>query len=190
MKMNFVIVIAVLAISAIATPMAWSQDQQSLSPAKRQFVTAAPVSAVAVRSGHPAPVTFTFHIQPGYHINSNKPLMPELIPTQLKFSLPSSDMVVGRVTYPAGQVMSFAFDPNQKLSVYSGDFNVKAVVVAPPSANTGSYTVHADLKYQACDNNACYPPKTVPLAFDVKVGSSPKSSNRAHPNASSPHIHN
>ena len=67
--------------------------------------------------------------------------------------------------------MSFAFDPNQKLSVYSGDFSVKAVVVAPPSANTGSYTVHADLKYQACDNNACYPPKTVPLAFDVKVGS-------------------
>ena len=190
MKTNFLIVLAVLAISAIAAPLASSQDQTSLSPVKRQFVTAAPVSAVAVRSGHPAPVTFTFHIQPGYHINSNKPLMPELIPTQLKFSLPSSDMVVGRVTYPQGQLMSFAFDPNQKLSVYSGDFSVKAMVVAPPSANSGSYTVHADLKYQACDNNACYPPKTVPLAFDVKVGSSAKSSSRAHPTASSPHIHN
>ena len=190
MKTNFLIVLAVLAISAIAAPIASSQDQTSLSPVKRQFVTAAPVSAVAVRSGHPAPVTFTFHIQPGYHINSNKPLMPELIPTQLKFSLPSSDMVVGRVTYPQGQLMSFAFDPNQKLSVYSGDFSVKAMVVSPPSASSGTYTVHADLKYQACDNNACYPPKTVPLVFDVKVGSSAKSSSRARPSPSSPHIHN
>ncbi len=190
MKTKYVIVLAFLAASIAAGPFASSQDQQSLSPAKRQFVTAAPVSTVAVRSGHPTPVTFTFHIQPGYHIDSNKPLMPELIPTQLKFSLPSSDMVIGRVQYPQGQLMSFAFDPNQKLSVYSGDFSVKALVVAPPSASSGSYTVHADLKYQACDNNACYPPKTVPLAFDVKVGSSSKSSSRARPSASSPHIHN
>jgi hypothetical protein len=170
---------------------ALSQDQGAgLSPAKRQFVTAVPVGTVYARSGRPGPVTFTFHIQPGYHINSNKPLMPELIPTQLKFSLPGSDMAIGRVTYPEGQLMSFAFDPSQKLSVYSGDFNVKAVVVAPPSANTGSYTVHADLKYQACDNNACYPPKTVPIAFDVKIGSPPRSGKSARPNAASPHIHN
>ncbi len=189
MKMKFSLVIALLAASLI-TAVASAQEQQSLSPAKRSFVTAVPVSAVNVRSGHPAPVTFTFHIQPGYHINSNKPLMPELIPTQLKFSLPGSDMVIGRVKYPDGQLMAFAFDPNQKLSVYSGDFSVKAVVVAPPSANTGTYTVHADLKYQACDNNACYPPKSVPLAFEVKVGSGSRSSNRARPSASSPHIHN
>lgn len=190
MKMKVALVLILLASCLLVARFAVTQEQQSLSMAKRQFVTAAAVSSVAVRSGHPSPVTFTFHIQPGYHINSNKPLMPELIPTQLKFSLPSSDMVIGRVKYPDGQVMSFAFDPNQKLSVYSGDFSVKAVVVAPPSANTGSYTVHADLKYQACDNNACYPPKTVPVAFDVKVGSAPKSSNRARPSASSPHIHN
>lgn len=189
MKMKYLFVITLLAASLSATQYAFTQDQ-SLSPAKRSFVTAVPVNAVTVRSGHPAPVTFTFHIQPGYHINSNKPLMPELIPTQLKFSLPSSDMVIGRVKYPEGQLMSFAFDPNQKLSVYSGDFSVKAVVVAPPSASTGSYTVHADLKYQACDNNACYPPKTVPLTFDVKVGTGGNGSHRARPNAASPHIHN
>jgi hypothetical protein len=190
MKTKHMIVLMLLAACVVASPFAASQDQPSLSPAKRAFVTAAPVSTVAVRSGHPAPVTFTFHIQPGYHINSNKPLMPELIPTQLKFSLPSSDMVIGRVKYPEGQLMAFAFDPSQKLSVYSGDFSVKAMVVAPPSASTGSYTVHADLKYQACDNNACYPPKTVPLTFDVKVGSASSTSHRARPSASSPHIHN
>jgi hypothetical protein len=190
MKMKFSLVITLVAASLLITAVASAQEQQSLSPAKRSFVTAVPVSTVTVRSGHPAPVTFTFHVQPGYHINSNKPLMPELIPTQLKFSLPSSDMVIGRVKYPDGQLMAFAFDPNQKLSVYSGDFSVKAVVVAPPSASTGTYTVHADLKYQACDNNACYPPKSVPLAFDVRVGSGSRSTNRAQPSASSPHIHN
>jgi hypothetical protein len=189
MKMKYVLVITMLAATLSVTQYAFTQDQ-GLSPAKRSFVSAEPVSTVTVSSGHPAPVTFTFRIQPGYHINSNKPLMPELIPTQLKFSLPSSDMVIGRVQYPAGQLMAFAFDPSQKLSVYSGDFSVKAVVVAPPSASTGTYTVHADLKYQACDNNACYPPKSVPLAFEVRVGSGSRSTNRARPSASSPHIHN
>lgn len=189
MKMKYLFVITVLAASLSVTHYGFTQDQ-SLSSAKRSLVTADPVSAVNVRSGHPAPVRFSFHIQPGYHVNSNKPLMEELIPTQLRFSLPSSDMVIGRIRYPAGQLMSFPFDPNQKLSVYSGDFSVNAVVVAPPSASTGTYTVHADLKYQACDNNACYPPKSVPLTFEVRVGSGSRSTNRARPSASSPHIHN
>jgi hypothetical protein len=43
--------------------------------------------------------------------------------------------------------------------------------MAPAKAATGTYTVHGELKYQACDNNACYPPKKLPFTFNVKVGS-------------------
>jgi hypothetical protein len=153
-------------------------------------VTFEPMSTVVVRPGSHAPIKFVFHVQPGFHINSNKPSAPELIPTVMHFSLPG-DVVIGHMIYPAGQLMSFPFDPTQKLSVYSGDVVITGRVVAPPSAASGTYTVHGDFKYQACDNNACYPPKTLPITFNVKVGSSSSSSTRkAHPNAQSPHIHN
>ena len=124
--------------------------------------------------GHSAPVQFTFHVQDPYHINSSKPLAEELIPTQLHFSLPG-EIAVGKMQYPAGKLMSFPFDPGTKLSVYSGDFIVRGLVMAPLKAATGTYTVHAELKYQACDNNACYPPKKLPFTFNVKVGTRTKS---------------
>jgi hypothetical protein len=107
----------------------------------------------------------------------------------LHFSLPD-DLVIGRLQYPAGQLKSFPFDPSEKLSVYSGDVVITGRLIAPPHAATGTYTVHGDFKYQACDNNACYPPKTVPISFNVKVGSHGPSGRRARPNAQSPHIHN
>lgn len=143
-------------------------------------VTFEPLSTVIVHPGHNTPVQFTFHVKPGFHINSNKPMTEELIPTVLSFSLPE-DLVVGRLQYPAGTLTSFPFDPTQKLSVYSGDFVVKGVLIAQPKALAGPYTVHAELKYQACDNNACYPPKKLPIAFNVKIGSGGRSTSRARP---------
>jgi cytochrome c biogenesis DsbD-like protein len=144
--------------------------QDALPTQGRVFVTALPTSTVVVAPGGHAPVQFTFRVQEPYHINSNRPTAEELIPTQLHFSLPG-EVAIGRVQYPAGQLMSFPFDPSTKLSVYSGDFVVRGMVVAPTQASLGTFTIHAELKYQACDNNACYPPKKLPFTFNVKVGS-------------------
>ena len=135
----------------------------------RTFVEALPTNTVVVSPGHSAPVQFTFHVKDPYHINSSQPTAEELIPTQLHFSLPG-ELAVGRMTYPAGKLMSFPFDPSTKLSVYSGDFIIRGMVVAPTKAAQGIYTVHGELRYQACDNNACYPPKKLPFTFDVKIG--------------------
>jgi hypothetical protein len=54
---------------------------------------------------------------------------------------------------------SFSFDPTEKLDVYAGDFTMKLPVVAA----AGEHTVSGVLRYQACDNAACYPPKTLPV---------------------------
>lgn len=152
-------------------------------------VTVDPVNPVTVAPGKSTPVAFTFHIKPGFHVNSNKPISPELIPTQLGFS-PPEDLILARITYPAGVLTSFPFDPNEKLSVYSGALTVKAVVLPAPKATAGTYTVHGELKYQACDNSACYPPKRLPVQFDVKIARGSGTGKKAHPNAQSPHIHN
>jgi hypothetical protein len=167
--------------------LAWAQDSPGSSPA-RGYVDFAPPDTVAVKQGQNVPLQFTFHIKNGYHINSSRPLTPELIPTTLGFT-PPPDLVIAKVQYPDGQLTSFPFDPTQKLSVYSGDVIVKAVMITQPKAPLGTYTVHGELKYQACDNNACYPPKKLPVQFDVKV-SKTVVKKAAKPNPQSPHIHN
>jgi hypothetical protein len=52
----------------------------------------------------------------------------------------------------------------------------------------GKYVFRGELKYQACDNAACYPPKKLPVQFEVKVVKSPPPATK-NP-AQSPHIHN
>jgi hypothetical protein len=34
-------------------------------------------------------------------------------------------------------------------------------------ATAGNHLVEAKLRYQACDNNQCLPPKTITVAIDV-----------------------
>src|SRR5215471_15933630 len=161
--------------------------QQSAAPQSRSYVEFEPLDTVALTQGHTTPVQFTFHIKAGYHINSNKPTDEGLIPTTLGF-MPPPDLVIAKGQYPAGQLTSFPFDPTQKLSVYSGDVVVKAAIITQRRAPSGTYTVHGEFKYQACDNNACYPPKKLPVQFDVKVAKAAKS-HKPRPNRQSPNIH-
>lgn len=178
-----------LALCAGLLNIALVYAQENPTPQGRVFVNFVSASNVVVSPGRSTPVQFIFHVQDPYHINSSQPLTEELIPTQLHFSLPG-EVAIGKLQYPAGKLMSFPFDPSTKLSVYSGDFVVKGVVIAPGQASSGTYTIHGELKYQACDNNACYPPKKLPFTFNVKVGSGGKAIPKARPTATSPHIHN
>lgn len=161
--------------------------QGSLSQGQgHNFVTFMPIDTVTVAAGRKSPVAFTFRVEQGYHINSNTPTAPELIPTVLHFNLPG-EIVIGKVQYPAGVLMSFPFDPTQKLSVYSDAVVIHAIVIAPQDAQPGPLTVHGELKYQACDNNACYAPKKLPISFNVKIGPN-TTRHKAHGNPQSPHI--
>ena len=175
-----------LKMTAIIALLSALMSAQTSTPTSR--VNADPIEPVTVKQGSSTPVTFTFHIENGYHVNSNKPATPELIPTQMHFTLPA-DLVIARLQYPAGQLISFPFDPTEKLSVYSGDIKIKGVVAAPAHAGVGPYTVHGELKYQACDNNACYPPKKLPVDFNVTVAAAPTTHKR-RTTGQSPHIHN
>ncbi len=178
-------ILGYLGLSAILLGASLQGQNQSAAPSK---VELEPVGPVTIKAGKSTPMVFTFHIKPGFHINSNKPSAEELIPTQLGFS-PPQDLVIAKVQYPAGELKSFPFDPTQKLSVYSGDLAIKAMIIAQSNAAPGKYTIHGEFKYQACDNNACYPPKKLPVDFNVSVDKGTHSSARARPNKQSPHIH-
>jgi len=151
-------------------------------------VTLVSAPLATVTRGQAGIVKLRFHIGNGYHINSNKPKEEFLIPTALKLDAPT-DIAITKTTYPPGEELAFDFDPNDKLSVYTGDFTVSVGFRPLKDVVQGKYAVHGTLKYQACDNRACYPPKTLPVDFEVKVQ---KGTSKAaiHGNRQSPHVHN
>jgi hypothetical protein len=117
---------------------------------------------VSVPAGKPSPVMLHFRVAEGLHINSHTPSDEFLIATD--FSIPDGMGVrLGEATYPAGKIISLAFDPTTKLSVYTGEFDIQARIVATP----GNHLVQAKLHYQACDKNECMPPKTINVPIDV-----------------------
>jgi Disulphide bond corrector protein DsbC len=156
-------------------------------PPKPPPVTMGAVPLVTAQRAKETMVDLNFRVPGGYHINSNTPKSEFLISTALKMDLPT-DIILGKIEYPAGEDLTFPFSPDEKLSVYAGDFTVAVGVHPLHSVVPGKYVMRGVLRYQACDNAACYPPRTLPVSFEVKVVKEPPE-HRANP-AQSPHVHN
>jgi len=178
MKLNTIMLLAVFFIAPLAA--------QDLPGRKVPSVTLLPPGVATVIRGRATGVELRFHVGSGFHINSNTPSAEYLIPTTLKLDVPT-DIVVGKVTYPVGQQMSFAFAPDEKLSVYSGEFDLSVQVRPLSNVLPSKYEIRGQLRYQACDNAACYPPKQLPVDFEVKVVKAPPPVKK-NP-AQSPHAH-
>lgn len=131
-------------------------------------VTMAPVGKVQLKPGGSASVQIDFRVDSEFHINSNKPHSEVLIPTVLKLNA-TTPVAVANLKYPAGRDLEFPFAPGEKLSVYSGDFTITATLKATAGAASGNYPVEGELHFQACDRSACYPPRSIPVKFNVTV---------------------
>ena len=141
---------------------------QAQSMDDKPFVVMAPIGKVQLRAGATKDVNLDFRVGPEFHINSHTPKSPLLIPTALKLDA-QAPVALGDVKYPAGQDVSFAFSGDEKLNVYSGDFTIDAFLKVPADAAAGSYPVKGTLRFQACDHSACYPPRNLPVEFQVTV---------------------
>ena len=131
----------------------------TLKPAAVQYLYP---EQITIPAGKLTTVTLHFRITPGLHINSHTPHDAELIPTTL--SIPEGFGVrLDGAIYPPGADFALPLDPKTKLNVYTGDFTIQVRIVAAP----GDHLVEAKLRYQACDNSACMPPKTITVAIDV-----------------------
>jgi len=165
----------------------FSAAAQDIPGSRSPSVTMQPPEITSIYRGHPGSVRLQFRIASGFHINSNQPKQEYLKKTQLKLDVPT-DIAIEKVIYPDGEDRSFPFAPDEKLNVYSGDFPIEIVVRPLKTVMPTKYAIHGKLYYQACDNAACYPPKQLPVSFEIKVlKSSTEHKKRIPPQ--SPHTH-
>lgn len=117
---------------------------------------------VSIPARKPSIVDLHFRVENGLHINSHMPRQKSLIRTELIVLQPQG-IDVSAVDFPPGSNYAFPADPKEILSVYSGEFILRAHITAQP----GDHLIRAELRYQACDSHSCFPPKKAPVALDV-----------------------
>ncbi len=144
-------------IAGAAGSLALRAQMGTDSPKPKGYITYAAEPQV-VKAVKASVVELHFHVREGFHVNSHTPKSELLIPTAITLQ-PATGVKASPLVYPAGTEYSFAFEPKEKLDVYTGTFTIKIPVVAA----AGEHTIDATLRYQACDSAACYPPKTLPL---------------------------
>ena len=117
---------------------------------------------VTVPAGKSTTVALHFRIAQGMHINSHTPADEYLIPTV--FSIPDSEGVkLDAAVYPSGEIITLSYDPKTKLNVYTNEFIIQAKIVSP----AGNHLLQGKLRYQACNDSQCLPPKTITVPIDV-----------------------
>ena len=125
------------------------------------------LGADGVHPGQTLKIAVLARIAAGYHLNDHKPTLDYLIPTEWKLESPNQ-VSVEKVVYPKGELKTFAFSDKQ-LSVYDGDLTVGALLRVARNVTPGVYTLKGKFSYQACNDHACLPPKTVPVTLAVDV---------------------
>ncbi len=125
------------------------------------------LEADGVHPGESIKTALDVKLQEKFHVHSNKPLDPLLIPTVLTVTPPAGFTVAG-YAYPEPILLQTNFS-TEKLAVYEEKFAIGAYLTAAADVAPGEYAIPATFKYQACDDEKCLPPKTVKTEFNVKV---------------------
>ncbi len=120
------------------------------------------------RRGSTIAVEAIANIEEGWHVHSNTPPEPYLIPTVLTLTLPEG-FGDPEVFYPPPEERSFAFAPGLVLSVYEGRLGIAAGVAIPPEFTGSSFEIAAKLRYQACNDTTCLPPATATATIEIEV---------------------
>ena len=109
-------------------------------------------------------VPVAVRIRRGYHINSNKPNDPYLIPTSLAW--PGVPLRVSSVMYPPAEEVKYDFS-DKPLSVYSSRVEI-VTTFQVESVPEEVDELRGSFRFQACNDKACLPPKTLPVSVPVR----------------------
>jgi hypothetical protein len=145
-----------------------SQSNEAQTKTPPADVVRATVNEVEIVAGNASEASVQLNIANGYHINGNPPTFSYLKATELQVEA-APGITVGQPVYPPAIKKKFAFAQDQPLAVYEGEVSIKLPLRADSKAAKGERKLDASLRIQACDDQACYPPRTVKLNIPLKV---------------------
>jgi hypothetical protein len=136
----------------------------SLAPLPGQISTVlsvTPPEKIAGKRNEVVTADFTLQLRNGYHVNSNTPNDEFLIP--LRFTWIDGVAQAGEVTFPKPNLEKYEFS-QKPVSVFTGDFKVQTKFKVLSTGN-----MLGKLRYQACSDKACLPPRIIDVKLPVEV---------------------
>jgi len=137
------------------------------------FITAASAQTVSgsigngtVSKGSAAKGSIVLSIPGGLHVNSNRPSSQYAIPTTVRVS--GTGVRVSGVTFPRGKNRKFQFSEDT-INVYEGTVRFPFTVNVPAGFNGNVVRIRAVVKYQACTDEVCYPPRSKEITLTARV---------------------
>lgn len=157
---RFFILLALMLIPAslYSTPLPQSAGDVQVSGS---------VSPDKTRRGRSVRGTVVMEIPAGLHVQSNKPLDKFLVPTKLDIEVPQGVRVSAAV-YPRPILRNLKFS-KAKVAVYEGRALIRFNVTIPANFNGNSAELKGRLRFQACNDDACFPPITREVKMWVGV---------------------
>src|SRR5450631_1729303 len=141
------LVCASLCVSLLPYSFGQNNNVLSVSPPPR----------VHAKRGQEVTAPITAELQAGFHVNSNQPADEYLIPLRLTWVKGPLETV--QVMYPKPQMEHFAFS-QKPVSIFSGKFEIVTKFKTAPAAQPGMALMNGKLRFQACNDRECLPPKT------------------------------
>ena len=120
-----------------------------------------------VRPGESFTLTLELTVAPGYHINSEKPEDELLIPTSIEIKK-ETIFEVKEIIFPEARKKKFKFS-NQPLAVYEGQIKIEIKLDLADDICGTSLELEGKVRYQACDEEACLRPASVPFKAVIKI---------------------
>jgi thiol:disulfide interchange protein DsbD len=122
---------------------------------------------VAGKRGVAVQATIPMAVDPGFHVNSNKPNEEYLIPLRLTWKSTGA-LEPGAIVYPKAAEERYEFS-EKPLSVLTGRFGVIANFKVAANAPAGPGVAVGQLRYQACSDKMCFPPKNIEISLPYSV---------------------
>ena len=123
-----------------------------------------PSSTVTLDPGRQVVVPVAVRIRPGFHVNSDRPADVYLIPTKLTWQ--TEALALKGIEYPPAELVEYKYS-DKPLSVYSGKFVIRSSFGVPAQIPDDLTELSGQLRYQACNDKACFPPKTLPTRIPL-----------------------
>lgn len=124
------------------------------------------IAGGAVDKGKAARGTIVLSIPGGLHVNSSRPGNRYQIPTSVRLSAQGAR--VSGPTYPRGVNRKFQFS-DTSINVYEGTVRFPFTVTVPAGFRGNTVRVRAVVRYQACTDEVCYPPRTKEVTISARV---------------------
>jgi len=129
-------------------------------------LTVEPLQKLVVKRNEPPVQRLKVAIREGYHANSNKPSESYLIPFKLTWEPGPLEAV--EIIYPPAKMEKFSFS-EAPLSIYDGALEVTSRFKKTATAQPGPAVMTGKLRYQACNDKMCLPPKTVEVKLTLVI---------------------